>query len=221
MVDWKFKGDGAKAESRDWSKVLFPPEPIAQSERLLLRPLHMNDAPQLAKCLNDPRILNQLTNRVPNPYSVSDAEWFINHVYDSAKGVHTHFCIVPLSQNALNHNLPVGIISLDPGPDVFSRTAEIGYWLATSETGKGYMTEATIMIIEWAFSLPNGLNGESLLRISSNIFGGNEASTAVARKTGFKREGVLRDAVWKNGELKDLLVLGLTRADWEEGRECS
>ena len=72
------------------------------------------------------------------------------------------------------------------------------------------------MIIDWAFELPNGFNGDPLLRITSNIYSGNEASSAVTRKAGFKFEGVLRDAVWKNSEVKDLLVFGLTRTDWKD-----
>lgn len=218
MVDWKYKEDTTDNESLDWSKVPFPPEPIVRSERLMLRPPHMNDAPQIAKFLNDPKILRALSNRIPNPYSLSDAEWFINHVHKSSRATHTHFCIIPIWEGATNHGLPIGLISLDPGPDVFVRTVEMGYWMASSEMGKGYMTEAAKMIIDWAFELPNGFNGDPLLRITSNIYSGNEASSAVTRKAGFKFEGVLRDAVWKNSEVKDLLVFGLTRIDWKDNK---
>src|ERR1700760_4098694 len=217
MVDSKYKEDAIEGENPDWSKIPFPPDPVVRSERLMLRPLHMNDAPQIARCLNDPKILKALSNRVPNPYNLSDAEWFINYTHKSSKkGVHTHFCIIPTWEGATNNGLPVGVIGLDPGPDVFIRTAEIGYWLASSETGKGYMIEAANMVIDWAFELPNGFNGDPLLRIASNIYSGNEASKAVMRKAGFKPEGVLRDAVWKNSEVKDLLVFGLTRTDWKD-----
>jgi [ribosomal protein S5]-alanine N-acetyltransferase len=218
MVDWKFEEEAKKVDGTDWSQIPFPPKPIVQSNRLLIRPLHINDAPQIAKCINDPEILKRLTNRLPNPYKVSDAECFINNVYKPAKSVATHFGIIPISEGSSQDDLPVGVISVEPGPDVHIRAAEMGYWMASSEMGKGYMTEAANMIIDWSFKLLNGLSGEPLMRISLNIFGGNEASIAVGRKAGFKAEGVLRDCVWKNGELLDLVIYGMTRTDWKERR---
>jgi RimJ/RimL family protein N-acetyltransferase len=81
------------------------------------------------------------------------------------------------------------------------------------------MSEAAKMLIDWAFESEDGINGQALLRISSNIYGGNEASEGVLRKVGFEKEGVMRDAVWKWGVVRDLLILGLTRKDWEEQRK--
>ena len=72
--------------------------------------------------------------------------------------------------------------------------------------------------MDWVFRLKNGINGKSLLRVGSNIFGVNEGSAGVLRKVGFQREGTMRDAVWKGEQISDLWIFGITRRDWE-GRE--
>jgi RimJ/RimL family protein N-acetyltransferase len=173
----------------------------------------------MAACINDQAVLAMMSLRLPNPYGVADAEWFINHQATPGPLRTKAFAIVPITKDSANCGLAVGSIGLDPGPDVFVRTAEIGYWLAQSEWRKGYMSEAVKMLIDWAFENEDGINGQALLRISSNIYGGNEASAGVLRKVGFVKEGVMRDAVWKGGVVRDLLVFGLTRKDWEEQRK--
>jgi ribosomal-protein-alanine N-acetyltransferase len=219
MADWKYKEEAPPNSPPDWSTMAYPPAPILQSARIQLRPFHINDAPQLAACLNDPAVLAMLSTRIPNPYSVADAEWFINHLHTPSPQTSTTFAIVPIAEGASNRGLVVGSIGLDPGPDVFVRTAEIGYWLARSEWRKGYVSEAAKMLVDWAFGREEGISGQALLRMQSNIFGGNEASEGVLRKVGFEKEGVMRDAVWKGGVVRDLLVFGLTRRDWEEQRK--
>lgn len=63
---------------------------------------------------------------------------------------------------------------------------EIGYWLHTAHTGKGYMTEAVNGICQFAFT---HLNAQRLfIRCDSE----NERSAAVARRCGFEFEGTHR-----------------------------
>jgi [ribosomal protein S5]-alanine N-acetyltransferase len=176
----------------------------------------MSDAPQLVACLNDQEVLKTLSNTIPNPYHLSDAEWFINHLYPPDKKLQTHFAMTPITHGCTNEGKLVGVLGFDLGPDVFVRTAEVGYWLARAEWGKGYVPEAVGMAVDWAFQQEHGLNGQSLLRVSSNVYDGNEQSKRVLEKCGFVFEGRMRDAVWKNSKVADLLVFGLTRSDWEK-----
>ncbi len=50
--------------------------PILQTARLVLRAPHLDDAPAVARLINDRRIAENLS-RVPHPYSRQDAETFI------------------------------------------------------------------------------------------------------------------------------------------------
>ena len=62
---------------------------------------------------------------------------------------------------------------------------EIGYWIRTSSAGKGFATEATNTLVEFARSL-----GAHRVEITCNA--ANAASRRVAEKSGFSLEGVLR-----------------------------
>jgi RimJ/RimL family protein N-acetyltransferase len=63
---------------------------------------------------------------------------------------------------------------------------EIGYWIRTSRTRKGFATEATKMLVEFAHSL-----GAHRVEITCN--GANAASRRVAEKSGFALEAILRN----------------------------
>eukprot|EP00753_Platysulcus_tardus_P008196 PLAT15797.1.p2 GENE.PLAT15797.1~~PLAT15797.1.p2 ORF type:complete len:243 (+),score=119.22 PLAT15797.1:11-739(+) len=78
---------------------------------------------------------------------------------------------------------------------------ELGYFLRTSETGKGYMTEAAAAMEELAHSLGGR-------RITLHIDSLNGKSQGVARRLGFKLEHVIRhcDRRPADGALMDLMI---------------
>ena len=56
-------------------------------------------------------------------------------------------------------------------------------------------------------------------RVSANAFEFNKRSIRIQEFAGFKREGVKRKAVFKNGEYHDVILLGMLREEWEEKRK--
>uniref|UniRef100_A0A8H7N9P2 N-acetyltransferase domain-containing protein n=1 Tax=Bionectria ochroleuca TaxID=29856 RepID=A0A8H7N9P2_BIOOC len=59
------------------------PEPgtvLLETERLLIRRYMLSDAPALAEIGNDPQVAIFMSDRFPNPYSVEDAETFIQNL---------------------------------------------------------------------------------------------------------------------------------------------
>ncbi len=73
---------------------------------------------------------------------------------------------------------------------------------------RGFGTEATRLIVDYAFSeLP-------IHRISLEVFDFNPRAIATYEKVGFRREGVLRDALWWDDEFHDTIVMGLLRTEW-------
>lgn len=78
------------------------------------------------------------------------------------------------------------------------RIFEIGYWVRTSETGKGYASETANALTRYAFHALNA----SKVKISHAS--GNDASARVIEKLGFKKEGVFaRDAKLPDGRIVD------------------
>jgi RimJ/RimL family protein N-acetyltransferase len=79
---------------------------------------------------------------------------------------------------------------------------EIGYWLRTGYTGKGYMTEAVNAIADFAF---DALGAH---RVEIRCDQRNTRSAAVARRCAFELEGILRHNGRDHltGELENTMV---------------
>ncbi|KUP25268.1 GNAT family N-acetyltransferase [Paenibacillus sp. DMB5] len=86
------------------------------------------------------------------------------------------------------------------------RAFEMGYWIRTSCSGKGYMTEAVNAITDFAIH-ELGAN-----RIEIRCSGRNAKSAAVAERAGYKLDGVLRlNTRGFDGELHDSKVYAKVR----------
>lgn len=71
-------------------------------------------------------------------------------------------------------------------PDWKLKLFRTGYWVRTSETGKGYATEMAIAMARYAF-LILGAHKLSLTHAE-----GNDMSAKVIKKVGYEKEGVLK-----------------------------
>lgn len=71
------------------------------------------------------------------------------------------------------------------------------YW------GHGYACEALLLAIDYMF------NERNIHRIQANVLVSNVASLKMHEKCGYKQEGTLREAVYKNGKYQDQYVLAL------------
>lgn len=104
----------------------------------------------------------------------------------------------------------IGIISLT-AIDFKNRTSEFHYKLATSVNlkGHGYGTKALISIINYAFNYLN------LNCIYSNNIEYNYVTEHIKEKLGFKKEGTLRQRVYKNGKYHNIHVWSILKEDWK------
>jgi RimJ/RimL family protein N-acetyltransferase len=146
--------------------------PVLKTRRLILRAPRADDAEALALLMNDRRIADN-TARVPHPYTVRDAEAFIEHI---AKGGETAF-VITLPDGRMIGNCGIGKLRAD-GP-------EIGYAIGVPHWGKGYATEAARAVIDHAFTNL----GFDELRAGARV--SNPASRRVLEKCGFQWTGVV------------------------------
>ena len=85
---------------------------------------------------------------------------------------------------------------------------EIGYWVRTSETGKGYATEAAGAMLAFAFS------ELKLHRVHGDCDDRNIASARVMEKLGMRREAHFIQNVWIKDEWKDSLNFAMLDHEW-------
>jgi ribosomal-protein-alanine N-acetyltransferase len=86
---------------------------------------------------------------------------------------------------------------------------EVGYMLSEAVHGRGLGTRAVGLMLERLFLLP------FLHRVWLNTAADNAGSQGVARKLGFRLEGVLREHYRRGDERMDQQVWGLLRPEWE------
>jgi RimJ/RimL family protein N-acetyltransferase len=101
----------------------------------------------------------------------------------------------------------VMFVSLDTARGV----CELGCWLEPSAEGRGLITRAVGVLIDWA------VRARGIRRLEWQTLAANEPSVRVARRLGMRRDGVMREAVpGRNGsaERADLEVWSLLADEW-------
>jgi RimJ/RimL family protein N-acetyltransferase len=94
--------------------------------------------------------------------------------------------------------------------DFKNRHAAFGLSLGDKEEwGKGYGTEATALVVKYAFETLN------LNRVWLHVFEYNERAVRVSEKTGFRHEGVLRQDTYREGRYWNTHVMAILREEWE------
>lgn len=163
-----------------------------------LRPWELSDVPAVALYANDSAIAANLRNVFPYPYTRKDAEAFIGGCMagEEARQLCRAICV---------DGHAAGSIGIFRREDVYCKQAEIGYWLARPYWGEGIMSEAVRRMCEEAFA------HWDIVRISAEVFAPNTGSQWVLEKNGFRKEGVLRQSVYKNGKLMYSYLYALIR----------
>lgn len=163
-----------------------------------IREWKRSDAGALAKLLNNKKILDNLRDGLPYPYTESDALDYINSCLSSDKNAVFCFAIV------FNDNL-VGSMGVFRQQNIHRRTAEIGYYVGEKFWGNGIATNAVKLVTDYVFE------NTDIVRIFAEPFADNTASCRVLEKSGFVFEGVLRNNAFKNGKIRDMIMYSLVR----------
>ena len=160
------------------------------------RKLTLDDAENLAKAANNPKVARYLRNVFPCPYSLQDAIDFINFATDNED---------ELIYGIIVDGKASGCICARFGRDVFEKTCSLGYWLGEEYCGKGVMTNAVKEFCEFIFA------NYEIIRIDSGACAENIGSRRVLEKAGFKFEGLHEKSVYKNGCVMDTVTYALLK----------
>lgn len=161
---------------------------ISSKENIGIRVFKKSDRKLLAKYANNKKIKQNLRDAMPFPYTLVDADHFIDTVL-AENPVHT-FAIV------YNKKF-VGVCGLNLQTDIYRKSCEAGYWLAEDYWGKGIATTALNLVTEYAF------DALECVRVYTGVFDYNTASMRVLEKAGFRKEGFFEKALIKDGKYYD------------------
>lgn len=103
-------------------------------------------------------------------------------------------------------NVPVGRIGLHH-LDLLNKNGAIGYWITENAQGKGIVTRACKVLLDYGFK------ELGLRRIEIKAATENLKSQAIPVKLGFFREGILRQVELLNGRFLDLVLFSLLNDD--------
>jgi ribosomal-protein-alanine N-acetyltransferase len=92
------------------------------------------------------------------------------------------------------------------------QSAYLGYGAVAAYAGQGYMTEGMQLLLARAFTKLE------LHRVEANIQPGNERSIALARRSGFVREGFSESYLKINGEWRDHERWAIRAEQWHARR---
>lgn len=176
------------------------PLPTLADGHLRLRELRGGDAPAIARACRDPLV--QLFTHVPSPYDDEDALQFVT----GARGRRMMGESMDLAVAAVDDDRLLGVIGLkidrnDP------RRAEVGYWVAPDERGRGVAGRALALLSRWAVT-EGGFARIDLLAAAANT-----ASLRTAARCGFVQEGTLRSGWYRGDGRSDMVLFSLLPSD--------
>lgn len=164
--------------------------------RLILRPFKESDAQRVSELCNNYNIYKS-TLTLPYPYSIDCAlSWIQTQAVNFNNNKSYEFAITDKNTYEL-----YGAIGLSNNQT--HKNGELGYWIGEEYWGKGYATEATKAILEFAFT------EKHYHKVYARFFASNPGSGRVMQKSGMVKEGVLLQHVYKENKFVDLIHYGI------------
>ena len=166
---------------------------------LELREISADELVQINKWRNDQEVISHLGNGFRYINVEVDNIWFEEYLRTRDKNVRLSIYI---------DEVHVGLIQL-LGIDQINRSCEFSIQISNKDfRGRGIGLLASRMLLSHFF---NDLN---LNRIWLTVRASNSRGLSLYSKLGFLVEGRLREAIVKNGEYVDLILMSITRRDF-------
>lgn len=172
------------------------------AERIRLRAPERHDVPRFTQWLNDSDILAGLLLYLPMSLA-EEEKWFENML---ARPAAEHPLVIEVRQG--DEWLPVGNCGFH-NIDWRCRAAEVGIFIGEKSLwNQGYGSEAMQLLLKHGFETLN------LNRIALDVYETNPRAIRSYEKVGFVHEGRKRQAMYKNGQYLDILLMSVLREEW-------
>ncbi|MCB9983975.1 MAG: GNAT family N-acetyltransferase [Rhodospirillales bacterium] len=180
--------------------------PILETQRLILRPISLDDAPAIQKHFNNWEIIQNLSMQVPWPYPDDGAETFIRDSVLPRIAEKGNMIWVLVSK--FGSDEAIGIIDFGQNE---TKHGDRGFWIAEEFQGQGLMSEAVVCVNDFLF-FELGLEKFRVTNAKNN-----EASRKVKQKTGAQFIG-MQKLKHHNGE-EESEIWEVTRENWARIRD--
>jgi RimJ/RimL family protein N-acetyltransferase len=169
-------------------------------ETVYLRALELDDLERTYKWHNDPELYRTLGGQFHYVSRATEEEWLRKKQAYSPQEVNLAICLTSTQQHIGNFYIRE--------IDWIARHASLHVLIGeTIQRGKGYGTVANHLVVKYAFQ-NLGLN-----RLWVSVLEDNQPSLKLFEKCGFTVEGKLRKHAFKDGQFKDVILLGICAGD--------
>ena len=183
-------------------------KPLVQSERLQLRLPEDGDVSQVVRFYLENREHLQPWSPRFSDETFQPEYWFDQVSERRAEldaGLGARMFIFPSE----DPGTVIGNLSLNQVHRGPAQSCLMGYSLAASAQGHGYMVEAVLAAVGYAF------DRLGLHRVMANYMPHNVRSAAVLRRAGFTVEGYAREYILINGRWEDHILTAIVNSKWE------
>ncbi|MBR4335070.1 MAG: GNAT family N-acetyltransferase [Clostridia bacterium] len=187
---------------------MFKRIPDLSTERLLLRKIRLNDAPDMFEYSKDPEVTKYLLWD-PHP-NVEHTRNYIDYLQDRYRdGKYYDWAVILKSSGKMIGTC--GFSSILPE----HRSAEVGYVLNPAFRGQGIAGEALSAVLDFAF------RKMALNRVEAKCVAENASSERVMQKVGMTFEGVARSALLVKGEFRNIKIYSMLRSEYVRFKQKS
>lgn len=176
--------------------------PALVGRALYLRAIERDDSEDFQTWMNDQEVARNLA--LYRPVTRDDQGRFMEHAMSGADPTEAVFAIVRKKADLLIGS--TGLHLIDWRRRVACFGIEIG---RKEEWGKGYGTEATALVVAYAFRELN------LNRVWLHVYEYNTRGIGAYKRVGFRVEATLRQDSFRDGRYWDVYHMGLLRSEWE------
>jgi len=165
-------------------------------KKIYLRELSLADINTLNEWRNNKRTIDYLGANFRYVDIAIDTKWYENYQQNRMSNIRLAVCCKETSQ-------VLGAVYL-LNIDWLNRNAEFAIWLGEENVrGQGVGNQATALALEHAFLDLN------LHKVYLTVLETNKAAIGLYKKVGFKEEGTLVDAVYKNGKYMNMIAMAI------------
>jgi len=172
-----------------------------ETEHLILRDYKETDLAEMHRLWSDKNTMYYLDDILC--HSIEDTKKYLKNGMENADG--HYFCITEKPSDNFIGSIGYTISETTP----FGTIVHLGYMMFPQYHGRGYMTEATKKMIDFAFA------SDGCIRITTGCHKENIASSKVIEKAGFRKEAEKIQAVFHDGKMKDRLEYAINKYEWE------